>query len=119
MGIITLPQQESQRYIEVGGGPENLPPKYHTVIDLPKQNKAGGRFASGFGASKTLEPSSKSASNVRSVKSVKNNTLNPSAAVGTSGVEAQQVKKSPGGWKAIFSGGKSRSKSRAKIDLNE
>ncbi|QQP41477.1 Uncharacterized protein FKW44_015869, partial [Caligus rogercresseyi] len=24
-----------QRYIEVGGGPNNLPPTYHTVIDLP------------------------------------------------------------------------------------
>jgi len=24
-----------QRYIDVGGGPQNLPGKYHTVLDLP------------------------------------------------------------------------------------
>lgn len=105
MGIITLPQQETQRYIEVGGGPDNLPPKYHTVIDLPKQK--GGKFASGFG-SKTLEGASKSASNVRNSGS---STLGP-------GVGSPEVKKSPAGWKAIFSGGKGKSKSRAKIDLN-
>ncbi|CAL4085786.1 unnamed protein product, partial [Meganyctiphanes norvegica] len=29
-----------QSYIEVGGGPQNLPPKYHTVIELP--NRKGG-----------------------------------------------------------------------------
>ena len=33
---------ENQKYIEVGGGPENLPPKYHTVIELP--GKKGGSF---------------------------------------------------------------------------
>lgn len=33
---------ENQKYIEVGGGPENLPAKYHTVIDLP--GKKGGSF---------------------------------------------------------------------------
>ena len=26
---------ENQKYIEVGGGPDNLPAKYHTVIELP------------------------------------------------------------------------------------
>jgi hypothetical protein len=26
---------EAQKYIEVGGGPENLPSRYHTVIELP------------------------------------------------------------------------------------
>jgi hypothetical protein len=24
-----------QKYIEVGGGPSNLPEKYHTIIELP------------------------------------------------------------------------------------
>ena len=33
---------ENQKYIEVGGGPENLPTKYHTVIELP--GKKGGSF---------------------------------------------------------------------------
>lgn len=27
--------QHNQKYIEVGGGPANLPSKYHTIIDLP------------------------------------------------------------------------------------
>ena len=26
---------EASKYIEVGGGPENLPSRYHTVIELP------------------------------------------------------------------------------------
>eukprot|EP00094_Tigriopus_californicus_P011294 TCALIF_10901-PA protein Name:"Similar to CdGAPr GTPase-activating protein CdGAPr (Drosophila melanogaster)" AED:0.47 eAED:0.47 QI:0/0/0/0.37/0.85/0.75/8/0/1611 len=39
---IPLVQQESQRYIEVGGGPEKLPPKYHTVIDLPSRKGSSG-----------------------------------------------------------------------------
>jgi hypothetical protein len=26
---------DAQKYIEVGGGPENLPSRYHTVIELP------------------------------------------------------------------------------------
>ena len=30
-----LPVQASQKFIEVGGGPEKVPTKYHTVIDLP------------------------------------------------------------------------------------
>ena len=34
--------QENQKYIEVGGGPDNLPQKYHTVIELP--GKKGGSF---------------------------------------------------------------------------
>ncbi|XP_014771246.1 uncharacterized protein LOC106869848 isoform X3 [Octopus bimaculoides] len=29
----------SQKYIDVGGGPEKLPPKYHTVLDLPGYKK--------------------------------------------------------------------------------
>ena len=33
---------ENQKYIEVGGGPEKLPQKYHTVIELP--GKKGGSF---------------------------------------------------------------------------
>ena len=33
---------ENQKYIEVGGGPDNLPNKYHTVIELP--GKKGGSF---------------------------------------------------------------------------
>ena len=33
---------ENQKYIEVGGGPDNLPQKYHTVIELP--GKKGGSF---------------------------------------------------------------------------
>ncbi|XP_063841860.1 GTPase-activating protein CdGAPr-like isoform X4 [Scylla paramamosain] len=49
-----------QKYIEVGGGPQNLPPKYHTVIELP--NRKGGSL---------------------------------------------KQKKSPSGWKSIFSKGRS------------
>ena len=33
---------ENQKYIEVGGGPDNLPNKYHTVIELP--GKKSGSF---------------------------------------------------------------------------
>ncbi|GAB1603250.1 uncharacterized protein LOC115221295 isoform X1 [Argonauta hians] len=29
----------SQKYIDVGGGPDKLPPKYHTVLDLPGYKK--------------------------------------------------------------------------------
>ena len=29
------PSSPRQKYIEVGGGPEQLPKDYHTVIDLP------------------------------------------------------------------------------------
>ncbi|XP_052803848.1 uncharacterized protein LOC128233978 isoform X2 [Mya arenaria] len=32
-----------QRYIDVGGGPQNLPSKYHTVIDLPGYKKKGSK----------------------------------------------------------------------------
>jgi len=28
--------QHSSKFIDVGGGPSALPPKYHTVIDIPK-----------------------------------------------------------------------------------
>ena len=31
--------QSTQKYIDVGGGPANLPPTYHTIIQLP-----GGSF---------------------------------------------------------------------------
>ena len=34
---------DHQRYIEVGGGPTKLPPKYHTVIDLPSRKGGHGR----------------------------------------------------------------------------
>ena len=34
-----LSKNEECNYIEVGGGPKNLPKKYHTVIELPS-----GRF---------------------------------------------------------------------------
>lgn len=61
--------QEPQRYIEVGGGPENLPQKYHTVIDIPNR-KPGG---------------------------------------------SMKQRKSPIGWKSIFSGGKSKPKPIPKI----
>ena len=30
-----LPVQASQKFIEGGGGPDKVPTKYHTVIDLP------------------------------------------------------------------------------------
>lgn len=30
-----LSKGDDCKYIEVGGGPNNLPKKYHTVIDLP------------------------------------------------------------------------------------
>lgn len=32
-------RNEECQYIEVGGGPKNLPKKYHTVIDLPPGEK--------------------------------------------------------------------------------
>ena len=38
---------ENQKYIEVGGGPDNLPAKYHTVIELPG---GGGKKGGGGGA---------------------------------------------------------------------
>ena len=40
--LINCNNIENQKYIEVGGGPENLPAKYHTVIELP--GKKGGSF---------------------------------------------------------------------------
>jgi len=40
--LTTCNNIENQKYIEVGGGPENLPAKYHTVIELP--GKKGGSF---------------------------------------------------------------------------
>jgi hypothetical protein len=62
---------EPQRYIEVGGGPENLPAKYHTVIDIPNR-KPGG---------------------------------------------SMKQRKSPIGWKAIFTGGKSKPAKQASQKL--
>ena len=36
-----------QKFIDVGGGPDKLPPKYHTVIDLPSvQSKKGSSSSS-------------------------------------------------------------------------
>ncbi|CAH1796836.1 unnamed protein product [Owenia fusiformis] len=36
-----------QKYIEVGGGPSNLPSKYHTVIDLPGKKRGKDRKSPG------------------------------------------------------------------------
>lgn len=33
--LTTTLHPQSQKFIDVGGGPENLPSKYHTVLDLP------------------------------------------------------------------------------------
>ena len=33
----SLQNTSCQKFIEVGGGPDKLPPKYHTVIDLPSK----------------------------------------------------------------------------------
>lgn len=33
-----------QKYIDVGGGPDNLPPKYHTVIDFPGGKRGSGKI---------------------------------------------------------------------------
>ncbi|ODM89527.1 GTPase-activating protein CdGAPr, partial [Orchesella cincta] len=33
-------KQDDRKYVEVGGGPASLPPKYHTVIDLPSRRSA-------------------------------------------------------------------------------
>ena len=35
-----------QKFIDVGGGPDKLPAKYHTVIDLPSVKKAGNSSSS-------------------------------------------------------------------------
>ena len=70
-----------QKYIDVGGGPETLPAKYHTVIEIPGK---------------------KAASIKRSNRVNGNHNSNSETS---------------GGWKSIFSGGKSKSKSRVKIDL--
>ncbi|XP_064470782.1 uncharacterized protein LOC135385411 isoform X2 [Ornithodoros turicata] len=39
-----LPGSQPQKYIDVGGGPENLPAKYHTVIDLPLGKRGSGKL---------------------------------------------------------------------------
>lgn len=59
--------KQDQKYIDVGGGPQNLPPKYHTVIELP--SRKGGSL---------------------------------------------KQKKSPSGWKSIFSKGRSMHKHQRK-----
>ena len=38
---LQLATQNDTHYIEVGGGPASLPPKYHTVIELPSDRKRG------------------------------------------------------------------------------
>jgi len=35
--------RDDRKFIDVGGGPSSLPPKYHTVIDLPGRRGAGGK----------------------------------------------------------------------------
>ncbi|XP_064599453.1 uncharacterized protein LOC135465995 [Liolophura sinensis] len=37
--LTTTLHPQSQKFIDVGGGPENLPSKYHTVLDLPGYKK--------------------------------------------------------------------------------
>jgi len=39
--ISNPPTMETQSYIHVGGGPENLPVKYHTVIDISNRQPGG------------------------------------------------------------------------------
>jgi len=34
--VASCSAERQQVYLDVGGGPANLPPVYHTVIDLPK-----------------------------------------------------------------------------------
>ena len=34
--MAALSSERQQVYLDVGGGPANLPPVYHTVIELPK-----------------------------------------------------------------------------------
>ncbi|XP_040573239.2 uncharacterized protein [Lepeophtheirus salmonis] len=72
-----VPQE--QRYIEVGGGPSNLPPTYHTVIDLP------------------------------------NNSIRKHYSERAS----SRHRKSPVGWKTIFTSGKIKYKSNNKISDSE
>jgi hypothetical protein len=33
--------KDDQKYFEINGGPSNLPPKYHTVIELPSSRRGG------------------------------------------------------------------------------
>ncbi|KAH8023235.1 hypothetical protein HPB51_011678 [Rhipicephalus microplus] len=39
-----LPGNPQQKYIDVGGGPDSLPAKYHTVIDLPHGKRGSGKL---------------------------------------------------------------------------
>lgn len=41
-------QSDQQEYIEVGGGPASLPPRYHTVIDLPRKRSGSKRSPLGW-----------------------------------------------------------------------
>ena len=69
---------QEPKYIEVGGGPDKLPAKFHTVIDVP-------------GAVKRANHNNSSGGN-------KDSELNKS----------NSSRKSPIGWKALFSGGRGR-----------
>ncbi|KAK4307040.1 hypothetical protein Pmani_021170 [Petrolisthes manimaculis] len=58
-----------QKYIEVGGGPQNLPIKYHTVIELPsrkggslKQKKSPSGWKSLFGKGRSMHKHPRKAS---------------------------------------------------------
>ncbi|KAH9383102.1 hypothetical protein HPB48_023837 [Haemaphysalis longicornis] len=39
-----LPGNPQQKYIDVGGGPDSLPAKYHTVIELPHGKRGSGKL---------------------------------------------------------------------------
>lgn len=41
VSIVSNASTETQTYIHVGGGPENLPVKYHTVIDISSRQPGG------------------------------------------------------------------------------
>ncbi|KAK9884337.1 hypothetical protein WA026_005287 [Henosepilachna vigintioctopunctata] len=40
--LLSIRNEESNNYIEVGGGPKNLPKKYHTIIELPSGARKRG-----------------------------------------------------------------------------
>ncbi|KAG0433734.1 hypothetical protein HPB47_019636 [Ixodes persulcatus] len=39
-----LPGNQQQKYIDVGGGPDSLPAKYHTVIELPHGKRGSAKL---------------------------------------------------------------------------
>ena len=110
--------EQPQKYIEVGGGPDNLPNKYHTVIDLPL-----GSGGSTRAKSNTISASMK-------LSSRKNNNGNGNGSNGPANSQQQQQQQhhnnsssSSGiGWKAIFknrnSSGGNGSKAVKKIELH-